>query len=116
MLCLAAVALVESYDVPARGKGLVGHAAHVVRSTRAFEAVQEQQRRMARGLVMPVTVREHTCVGRDVEETRHGRWQSRKGPRLCPRVDRLDVAVHVERPVLGGFEGHTGSEVLSRTR
>ena len=70
MLGLAAVALIETYNIPARGKGLVGHAAHVVRSARALEAVQEQQRRMARGLGMPVTMREHTCVGRDVEETR----------------------------------------------
>ena len=116
MLRLAAVALVQAHDVPARRKGLLGHAAHVVRRARAFEAVQQQQRRMSRGLGLPVTVREHTCVGRHVEETRHRRGQPRKRPRLRPRIDSLDMAVQIERPVVGGFEGHTGSEVLSLTR
>ncbi len=116
MLGLAAIALVETNDVPARGEGLVGHAAHVVGRARALEAVQEQQRGMACGLGVPMTVREHTRVGCNVEEPWHRRGQSRERPRLCPRVDRLDVAVRVERPVVGSFEGHTGREVLSLTR
>src|SRR5262245_21501097 len=116
MLGLTAIALVETNDVPARGKGLVGHAAHVVRRARSLEAVQQQQRGMTCGLGVQVTVREYTRIWRDVEETWHRRRQSRERPRLCPRVDRLDVAVDVERAVIGRFEGHTGREVLSLTR
>ena len=69
-----------------------------------------------RRLGVPVAVAQHACVRRHVEEARYRRRQPRKPSRLCPGVDGLHVAVQVERPVVGCFEGHTGSEVFSLTR
>ena len=86
VLGLPAVALVEQHHVEAAGERLVGEPAHVVRPARPLEPVQGQQRRPRRGRRLPVAMRQHPRVRRDVEVPPHRGRQPRKVPRPAPRV------------------------------
>lgn len=67
VLRVAAVALVQTDDVPSRGPRLVRDAADVVGEARAFKAVQQQERRMLPDARMPMAVGEHARVWCNVE-------------------------------------------------
>ena len=88
----AAVALVEQHHVEAARERLVRQPAHVVRLARPFEAVEGEQRRPGRRVRLPVAVRQHPRVGRDVEVARPGRRKRGKRALAGPREERHPVA------------------------
>ena len=54
--------------------------------------MQQQYRRVAPGIVVPVTVGEHLCAGFDVEMARNRFGQVWEPALPRPRVERLPVA------------------------
>ena len=56
---------------------------------------------------VPMAVREHACVGRDVEVPGNRFRQSRKRSRFGPGIERLDVAPGEPGPELGLCKGHS---------
>ena len=106
MFRIAAVALIQPDDVPARRPRLVGDSADVMGKARALEPVQEQQRRMIAWLVVPVAMRKDACIVGNIEEAGRGRRQARKPSRFRPRIQRLQMAAGKARMVIGWLETH----------
>src|SRR6185503_1529591 len=77
--------------------GLVRDADHVMRVARSFEAVKQDDRRMAGSIRLPVAVREHARILGDVEIARLRFGQPREPPPARPRVQRLPVTAGKER-------------------
>src|SRR5262245_55485979 len=93
MLCVAAVALIQPYDVHATRPGLDRYSFHVMRLARRAQAVQHEYGRMLPGVRLPVTMRKDTSSGIDVEISRRRLRQTRKVARIAPAVDRHGMAV-----------------------
>ena len=108
-----AVALVQPHHVPAGRPRFVGHATHVVRLARSFEPVQQEERGSCRAAALPMTMREHAGVGRDVEIARFRCRQARKYAALDPGIERLTVAATEARLEWRGLEGHAKAGLIS---
>jgi hypothetical protein len=87
-----AVPLIEPDDAHPTSERLGGHATHVVGVTRRIEAVQQKQQRTIGPVGLPMHVREHARLRRDVEvpDGRLGKRGEVSGPR--PAENRLCVA------------------------
>jgi hypothetical protein len=97
VLGAAAVALIEPDDIEAGGEGLVGEAAHVVRFARSFETVQGQQRRRGFTAGLPVAVRQHARIRRDVEIAGFSSGKRVQRPSPGPRIQRHSMAAGPSR-------------------
>jgi Na+/H+-dicarboxylate symporter len=94
---VAAIALIEPDDVQAMSKGLGGQAAYVMGLAGSVEAVQGDERRTVPPFALPMTMREHARIRRDVEIADGGRRQPRKIPGIAPAEERHFVTASKRR-------------------